>query len=58
MLTRRLVAALTLAVLAGMLALDLRMSQPLDPFRTPAVLALGSGQAGAGAHCAALPTSN
>jgi hypothetical protein len=58
MLTRKLSAGLTLVLVAAMIWLDLIASQPLDPFRTPAVFALGSGQAGAGAHCAALPTAN
>jgi hypothetical protein len=58
MLTRKLTAGLTLSVLSALLWLDLINSKPLDPFRAPAVLALGSGQAGAGAHCAALPTAD
>ncbi|WP_375571426.1 hypothetical protein ABWH93_01850 [Seohaeicola saemankumensis] len=49
---------LTLIILTALLWLDLVNSKPLDPFRAPAVLALGSGQAGAGAHCAALPTAD
>lgn len=58
MLTRKLTAGLTLVILSALLWLDLVNSKPLDPFRAPAVLALGSGQAGAGAHCAALPTAD
>ncbi|MDX5382093.1 MAG: hypothetical protein LPJ92_03735 [Rhodobacterales bacterium] len=58
MLTRKLIAGLTLVILSALLWLDLINSKPLDPFRAPAVLALGSGQAGAGAHCAALPTAD
>lgn len=57
MLTRKLTATLTLIILTSFVWLDLVNSRPLDPFRAPAVLALGSGQAGAGAHCAALPTA-
>ena len=58
MLTRKFTAVLTLVILTALLWLDLVNSKPLDPFRAPAVLALGSGQAGAGAHCAALPTAD
>ncbi len=58
MLTRKFTAALTLIILAALLWLDLVNSNKLDPFGAPAVLALGSGQAGAGAHCAALPTAD
>jgi hypothetical protein len=58
MLTRKLTATLTLIILMSLVWLDLVNSQPLDPFRTPAPLALGSGQAGSGAHCAALPTAD
>lgn len=58
MLTRKLTANLTLIILASLLWLDLVNSQPLDPFRAPLPLALGSGQAGSGAHCAALPTAD
>lgn len=53
--TRRLIAVLALALVVGVLLLDLRQSAPLDPFRAPPMLALGSGQAASGAHCAALP---
>lgn len=55
MLTRSFTASLTLITLAGLLWMDLANSKPLNPFRAPAVFALGSGQAGSGAHCAALP---
>jgi len=58
MLTRKFMAALTLTILAALFWLDLINSNKLDPFRAPAVLALGSGQTGAGAHCAALPTED
>jgi hypothetical protein len=43
-----LVAALLLLVAA-----DLVASRPLDPFAAPAPLALWSGQAASGGHCAA-----
>ncbi|WP_372890350.1 hypothetical protein [Rhodosalinus sp.] len=55
MRTRRLTAALALALLAGLLLLDLSRSAPLDPFAAPPPIALGSGQAPGGAHCAAPP---
>lgn len=58
MVTRKLTAGLTLVVMATLIGLDLANSAPLDPFNPPAVFALGSGQAGAGAHCAALPSAN
>ncbi|MBI6628501.1 hypothetical protein [Pontibaca salina] len=54
--TRRLTAAAALALVLGILALDKATSTPLDPFRAPPILALGSGQASGGAHCAALPS--
>ncbi len=44
-------------IIAGLLTFDLSHSAPLDPFRAPAILALGSGQAASGAHCAAIPGS-
>ncbi len=39
--------------LAGVLVLDQVQSQPLNPYTAPPVLALGSGLAPSGAHCAA-----
>lgn len=53
--TRAWTAALALALVAGVIALDLAQSTPPDPFRAPPLLALGSGLAAGGAHCAALP---
>lgn len=53
--TRKLTATLALALLAGVVLLDLAQSAPLDPFKAPPLLALGSGLAAGGAHCAALP---
>ena len=44
-------------MIGALLAFDLGHSAPLDPFRAPAILALGSGQAASGAHCAAIPGS-
>jgi len=42
-------------LILGLIAFDLAFSAPPDPFRPPPLLALGSGQAASGAHCAALP---
>lgn len=53
MRTRRLTAGLALLLVAGILLLDRAVSAPPDPFRAPPVVALGSGAAPAGAHCAA-----
>ncbi len=58
MRTRKLTVLLVFAGLLGLLGLDLAQSAPLNPFQAPPLLALGSGQAGAGAHCAALPTAD
>ena len=57
MLTRRLTATAALALIAAIVLTDLATSAPLDPFRAPPAIALGSGQAASGAHCAALPGS-
>ncbi|MEX5728529.1 hypothetical protein Ga0609869_001882 [Rhodovulum iodosum] len=54
-MTRRPVVIVLLIVVAGLLAVDLAGSAPLDPYGAPPLLALGSGQAATGAHCAALP---
>lgn len=54
-MTRRLIAALVLALGGGMIWADLRAAEPLNPYRAPPLLALGSGQAAGGAHCAAPP---
>ncbi|MCU0817259.1 MAG: hypothetical protein MUF74_12605 [Cypionkella sp.] len=53
--TRRITAALVVLFLLGLLALDQAQSRPLNPYAAPPLLALGSGQAAGGAHCAALP---
>lgn len=55
MVTRRLTASLALALVGAIIALDLGQSAPLDPFKAPPAIALGSGLAAGGAHCAALP---
>lgn len=49
------VAALVLSALGCGVTLDLAASEPLNPFRSPPLLALGSGQVAGGAHCAAVP---
>lgn len=55
-MTRRLTAAIVSLLFVGLLAFDLSASEPLDPYAQPPFLALGSGSAASGAHCAALPT--
>lgn len=54
-MTRRVTAVLALAMIAGVLALDFAESEPLNPYGAPPLLALGSGMASSGAHCAAPP---
>lgn len=54
-MTRRITATLALAMIAGILTLDLAESEPLNPYQAPPLLALGSGMASSGAHCAAPP---
>ncbi|MBS3981440.1 MAG: hypothetical protein KGZ77_16830 [Rhodobacteraceae bacterium] len=55
MATRRLTAFAALGLVGAVVLADLVTSTPLDPFRAPPAIALGSGQATSGAHCAALP---
>lgn len=57
MRTRRLTASLALALLAGLLVFDQAVSEPLNPYQAPPLIAFGSGVASAGAHCAALPAA-
>ncbi|ARE39176.1 hypothetical protein RGUI_1035 [Rhodovulum sp. P5] len=54
-MTRLPVVLILLCAVAGFLAFDLASSRPLDPYSAPPMLALGSGQAVSGAHCASLP---
>lgn len=54
-MTRLPVVLVLFAAVAGVLVFDLATSKPLDPFSAPPLLALGSGQASGGAHCASLP---
>ena len=55
MIARWTVAALVLGAIGLGIGLDLAASAPLNPFRSPALLALGSGQAAGGAQCSAFP---
>jgi hypothetical protein len=52
-MTRAVISAAVLASALLIVAVDLGASAPLNPFRAPPLLALGSGQAASGAHCAA-----
>ncbi|TCP61655.1 hypothetical protein EV663_104107 [Rhodovulum bhavnagarense] len=54
-MTRLPVVIVLLLAVAGLVALDVVISVPLDPYGAPPLLALGSGEAASGAHCAALP---
>lgn len=54
-MTRRVAAIVALAMIAGLISLDLASSEAPDPFAAPPLFALGSGQGASGAHCAALP---
>jgi len=55
MKTRRSVAALTVAFLVLVLAIDLRVSARPNPYLQPSPIALGSGQAAGGALCTTAP---
>lgn len=44
-----------LALLVGFIAFDAITADPLNPYTAPPMLALGSGLAATGAHCAASP---
>jgi len=53
---RRVHVAMLLGLgLLGLIALDQAQSDPLNPYTAPPLLALGSGLAASGGHCAALP---
>jgi len=54
-MTRTVTMAAAALMVAALLALDVSVSAAPNPFRAPPLLALGSGQAAGGAHCAALP---
>ncbi len=54
----RLFVILVVFALGGLaLGFDIAASRPLNPFAAPPLLALGSGEAAGGAHCAAVPGS-
>lgn len=53
-MTRKLTFGLTFVLLMGLFVFDLATAT-LDPYAAPAAIALGSGVASSGAHCAALP---
>lgn len=53
-MTRAVPAAITLALLLGVLALDLAAAPP-NPFKAPKAFALGSGMVASGGFCGALP---
>jgi hypothetical protein len=56
--TSRFVIVILVFGLGGLaLGFDIAASKPLNPFTAPPLLALGSGQAAGGAHCAAVPGS-
>ena len=53
---RRVHVTLLLAFgIGGLLVLDQVQSRPLNPYTAPPMLALGSGLAATGGHCAAPP---
>ncbi|MEI4232875.1 hypothetical protein [Roseovarius sp. D22-M7] len=52
---RRHVTLLVMLGAGAVIALDLAQSTPLNPYTAPPMLALGSGLAASGAHCAAPP---
>ena len=53
-MTRSVTAAIALALVAAVLALDFATAD-LNPFEAPPIVALGSGLAGGGAFCGELP---
>jgi hypothetical protein len=54
-MTRRASGLAMAAMVLGLIAFDLAASDRPNPFKAPPLLALGSGQAAGGAHCAAPP---
>ena len=54
-MTRVHVAILVALGVIGLVALDQAQSEPLNPYTAPPLLALGSGLAATGGHCAAPP---
>ncbi len=57
-MTRRITMLAAATMVAGLIAFDFAVSEPINPFKAPPLFALGSGQAAGGAHCAALPTAD
>ncbi len=55
-MTRKITALLLITLMICFVAWDLAASVPVNPFQAPPLLALGSGLAADGAHCAALPS--
>ena len=53
-MTRRPIAFIALALICGIVAMDLAASPP-DPYAAPSLIAFGSGQAQSGGFCGALP---
>lgn len=51
---RTVTGLLTLAMIGLLLTLDAHQSTPINPHAAPPPVALGSGQAPAGAHCTRL----
>jgi hypothetical protein len=56
-MTRRTTMLIVAAMVGGLVLFDLSVSATPNPFHAPPLLALGSGLAAGGAHCAALPPS-
>lgn len=56
-MTRRASALAVVVMVTGLIAFDLSAGDRPNPFKAPPLLALGSGLASGGAHCAALPPS-
>ncbi len=54
-MTRRPVAFAVLAFVVALIGADLAGSEPLNPYQAPPLVAVGSGLAATGAHCAAVP---
>jgi hypothetical protein len=54
-MTRAHVGMLVALGVLGLVVLDQAQSDPLNPYTAPPMLALGSGLAATGGHCAAPP---
>jgi hypothetical protein len=54
-MTRRVTMLAAAVMIGGLVLFDLSVSATPNPFHAPPLLALGSGLAAGGAHCAALP---